>query len=130
MEILTLVREDIRHKKGAFRSILLLTIVITMSFSTVISLRDNNYRSVEKAFSDTDTGDIMALILDVNYSDELIEKVENVSSVEKSSLVKSSDPVILLSFMVDLITSPFSSISNTIFSSFKVYPSGASFSNI
>ena len=83
MEILTLVREDIRHKKGAFRSILLLTIVITMSFSTVISLRDNNYRSVEKAFSDTDTGDIMALILDVNYSDELIEKVENVSSVKK-----------------------------------------------
>ena len=51
-------------------------------------------------------------------------------TVEKSSFVNSSVPVISSSFIVDLITSPFSFISNGIFSSFSLYPSGASFSKI
>ena len=59
-----------------------------------------------------------------------IKVLGNGSPVDRSTLVNSSVPSIISFVIVALTISPFSLISKYIFSGFKMYPSGASFSTI
>ena len=47
--ILTLLKENIRYKKGAFRSIIALMAIITLSFSVTLSDNDNISRELNSA---------------------------------------------------------------------------------
>ena len=49
MEVFTLLRANIRHRRGSFVSIIILMMIISMSFTAIFSLKDNCISSIEKA---------------------------------------------------------------------------------
>ena len=62
MEILTLLKANIRHKKGAFFSIMILMMIIAMSLIAILSIIDNRLESIKQAHEIADTGDVQVLI--------------------------------------------------------------------
>ncbi|MCI2113410.1 MAG: ABC transporter permease [Ruminococcus sp.] len=83
MEILTLLKANIRHKKGSFISIILLMIIISMSLTTVLSVKDNCKTSIENALKQANAADLTVYISDRKLTDELM------SDVQSHNLVKS-----------------------------------------
>lgn len=83
MEIFTLLKSNIRHKKGSFISICILMTIISVSFTAFLSIRDNCEESIEKALDVSLTSDITAYISDENITDELLNRVKEHSLVEK-----------------------------------------------
>ena len=49
MEVFTLLRANIRHRRGSFVSIIILMMIISMSFTAIFSLKDNCISSIENA---------------------------------------------------------------------------------
>lgn len=87
MEILTLLRANIRHKKGSFISIIILMIIISMSFTAILSVKDNCKNSIENALDSVNAGDLTVYISNHRITDDLLESVKNHSSV-KDIIVK------------------------------------------
>ena len=83
MEILTLLKANIRHKKGSFFSIIILMILISMSFTAIVSIQDNCNNSIENALNHIDTGNLNVFIKAQDLSDDLLEKVKTHELVEK-----------------------------------------------
>ena len=57
MDVIKLIRSNIRHKKGSFKSIIVLIMIIALSVSTIVSLKRNFPNSIESAYdrkSDTE----------------------------------------------------------------------------
>ena len=53
MEIITLLRANIRHKKGSFISVILLTLLIAMSITTVLSIQESTRTGVNTSYADS-----------------------------------------------------------------------------
>ena len=85
MEILTLLKANIRHKKGSFISIVLLLIIISMSLTAILSVRENCIRSIENAHNQVNSGDLEIWIISSKLTDELLNSVEN-NPMVKSTL--------------------------------------------
>lgn len=83
MEILTLLKANIRHKKGSFLSIIILMIIISMSFTAIISVKDNCKTSIENALESVDAGDLTVYFANSKLTDDLLNSVENHSDVKK-----------------------------------------------
>lgn len=83
MEILTLLKANIRRKKGTFISIMLLTTIIVTIITAVFSVRDNYDNALDNALEYVDSGEINAYIKTDTLTDELRQSVENSSLVEK-----------------------------------------------
>lgn len=83
MEILTLLKANIRHKKGSFLSIIILMIIISMSFNAIFSIKGNCVNSIENALDSTNVGDLNLFVSSHVLTDELFESVENHSSVKE-----------------------------------------------
>ncbi|MBQ3514368.1 MAG: ABC transporter permease [Lachnospiraceae bacterium] len=90
MEILTLLKANIRHKKGAFFSIMILMMMIAMSLTTILSIIDNSLKSIEQAHEVANTGDVQVLIRDSGYTKEredallshpMVERVDDFPAV-------------------------------------------------
>lgn len=62
MEILTILKANIKHKKGAFKSVIILMFIITAAMTAIISSNDLTYSSLEHALADVETGDLIAWI--------------------------------------------------------------------
>ncbi len=77
MEILTLLKANIRHKKSAFISVVLLMIIISMSLTAILSVRNSSVASVENAYEQSRSGDIVAYISGNRITDGLLQSVEN-----------------------------------------------------
>lgn len=60
MEILTLLKANIRHKKGAFKSIIILMFIITACTTAILSTNDNIHRSLNASMERINAGDIAA----------------------------------------------------------------------
>lgn len=84
MEILTLLKANIRHKKGSFISVILLTLIIAMSVTTILSIKESTLNGVDKAHEICGTPDIAALFRGDMLTDELIEKIKNDDKVERA----------------------------------------------
>ncbi len=69
MEILKLIRANIKHKKGSFKSIAALMAIIVLSFTGTISNNDNIDRTIEEAQIWSGTPDMTAFI-PINYADD------------------------------------------------------------
>lgn len=89
MEILTLLKANIRHKKGSFISIVMLMIIISMSLTSILSVRDNSVESVENAYEQSGAGDIVAIISGKQLTDELLQSVEDHEFVERAEKYQS-----------------------------------------
>ncbi len=83
MEILTLLRANIKKKKGTVVSIAVLMAIITAVMTAMISVRDNYTQGMEDAFSAAGSGDTLIMIESKALTDELKESLENSSLVEK-----------------------------------------------
>ncbi|MDE7210315.1 MAG: hypothetical protein K2O03_02575, partial [Lachnospiraceae bacterium] len=81
MEILTLLKANLRRKKGTFISIMFLTILITTSAGAILSVMDNSSRALDKAFATTDCGDIAVYMSADMLTQTLRSSLENHSSV-------------------------------------------------
>ncbi|QSX05701.1 ABC transporter permease [Sedimentibacter sp. zth1] len=82
MDIFTILKANIRYKKGAFKSIIFLMLIISMALTSIISLNDNISSTLEKAFNKIDTGDIVSFISDKNLTDDIKAKVTNSQDVD------------------------------------------------
>lgn len=84
MDIITVLKANIKKKKGSFASIVFLTFIIVMIGSMIVSVRDNYTVAMEKAFDDVDGGDVLAIVnQQVVEEHKLLEKVENSSLVDR-----------------------------------------------
>ena len=82
MEILTLIKANIRHKKGSFVSIVILMIIISMSFTAIFSIKDNCVNSIETALDSVNAADLTLLMRSDALSEELLDSVKSHSSVK------------------------------------------------
>lgn len=77
MEILTILKANIRHKKGSFVSIILLMTVISMALTAILSVQDNIYDGITEAHEWLNTGNITCMIDKNKLSDQLLAEIEN-----------------------------------------------------
>ncbi len=89
MEILTLLKANIRHKKGSFVSIILLMIIISVSLTSIISLKDNIVRSLNSEMDITGAGDLTVMIRESQLTDEMLDNIENNDMVKDYSICPS-----------------------------------------
>ncbi|MDE7360330.1 MAG: ABC transporter permease [Oscillospiraceae bacterium] len=89
MEILTLLKANIRRKKGSFVSVILLTLIIAMSVTTILSIRESALNGVDRAHELCDTPDIVATYSAHRLTDELVEKVQSDSKVKSVNVIDS-----------------------------------------
>lgn len=83
MEILTLLKANIRRKKGTFISIMVLTIIIVTCMTAIVSVRDNYGNALEEAFEYADCGDSTAFVRTDYLTEEIRAAVENSELVER-----------------------------------------------
>ena len=89
MGVLILLKANIRHKKGSFVSIILLMIIISMSLTSIISLKDNVARSVSTEMDQVDAGDLLVMIKERQLTDDMLENIKNNDMVEIVSICHS-----------------------------------------
>ena len=82
MEILTLLKANIKRKKGTFVGILLLTAIIVAMMSSIFSARDNYQAGMQRAFSESGSGDIVTYINPENLTEEVCALVESNALVD------------------------------------------------
>lgn len=83
MEIWTMLKANIKHKKGTFISIVIMMIIISMSLTAIISVKDNADKSVENAMEQVDAGAVTLFMKHSDLSKELMDSVKNHEMVEK-----------------------------------------------
>ena len=89
MEILTLLNANIRRKKGSFVSVILLTMIIAMSVTIILSIKESTLNGVNKAHEICDTPDIFAIYTEYNFQDNIIENVKKDSRVKRVNVADS-----------------------------------------
>ena len=58
MDLRTLIKANIRYKKGSFKSIILLMLLISLSITTIVSLKKNVKESLANAYDRQDVGNV------------------------------------------------------------------------
>lgn len=81
MEILTILKANIKHKKGAFKSIIILMFIITVAMTAIISNNDLTYKALEKAIADIDTGDMIAWVDNSSAMETIYKGLSNNKNV-------------------------------------------------
>lgn len=71
MGILTVLKANIRHKKGSFISIALLMFLVSMSLTAILSVKDICRESMEAAHAMADTYDLTVAVSDRRLTEEL-----------------------------------------------------------
>lgn len=88
MDILTLLKAKLRHEKGGFVSVLILTFIISLCLTTIISINYNIQKRVGDALEDINSGDLTAIIYDVQCPDSMLQKVRNNQYVDHIDVMK------------------------------------------
>lgn len=76
MEIFTLIKANIRRKKGSFVSIIIMMIIISVSLMSILSLVKNCEKTIAEALEYADTANITAFYTSKNMSNDIIEKLK------------------------------------------------------
>lgn len=77
MGILKLLKANIRHKKGAFKSIAALMAIIVLSFTGTVSNNDNIDRTLTEAHIWSGTADMTAFIAAPDFDDKTIAAIND-----------------------------------------------------
>ena len=83
MEIVTLLKANIRHKKGAFLSIILLMSMISAALMLILSVWNNIYGGIQDAQKRKDVGNMLCIVDGATLNHELLSKIENHPLVQK-----------------------------------------------
>ncbi len=77
MEIMTLLKANIRKKKGVFISIAVLMAIITAVATAIFSVRDNYGKGFARAYETAGAGDCVIMMSSDSLTEELRRAVEN-----------------------------------------------------
>ena len=77
MDIIKLIRSNIRHKKGSFKSIIILIMIIALSVSTIVSLKRNFPNSIASAYDRKYDANIILNIQKRYLTDEMLGNLRN-----------------------------------------------------
>ncbi len=77
MEILTLLRANIRHKKGSFLSVALLTLIIAASAVTILGIKESAFQGVYASHERMATPDLWIEYYAYKLTDDMISEVKN-----------------------------------------------------
>ena len=84
MEVRTILKNDIKKKKGIFICIALLTLLIVTAFLTIFGV-NNEYRSGrKKLIKDTNTENILCYVYSTFYDSTLNDRIKQVEGVKDS----------------------------------------------
>lgn len=83
MEILTLLRANIRHKKGSFVSVVLLNLIIALSVTTILGIKESAFAGVYKSHEIVDTPDLWVEYYGHKLTDEMVVRVKEDSRVDE-----------------------------------------------
>lgn len=81
MEIIRLIKANIKHKKGSFKSIAALMAIIVLSFTGTVSNNDNIDRTLDEAHIWSGTADMTAFIPAHEADEEFLETVSEYPDV-------------------------------------------------
>lgn len=93
MEILTVLKANIRHKKGSFTGILVLMAIISLALVSILSVWDNIYNGMVSAQERMNTGDVICQIPNIRLDEKLLSNVKNHSLVKEVKAVESLAPL-------------------------------------
>lgn len=82
MEIITLLRANIRNKKGSFLCVFILTFIISICLTTIISMNYNIRERAEASLKLNDTGDLIPIISAVHCTDSMLQKIRDNKDVD------------------------------------------------
>lgn len=88
MEIFTLLKANVRHKKGAFVSVVLLTLIIAVSVTTILSIRESVVQGVNHAQEICDIPDISVFYLSNRQIDDLADEIRSDDRVQRADMVE------------------------------------------
>lgn len=83
MDIITLLKANIRYKKGALLSVAILMLIVTATLTAVISANDNFGGNLKNALEAVDTGDFVLMIEDRYVTEDMLDRIKADSSVER-----------------------------------------------
>ncbi|MCR5249463.1 MAG: FtsX-like permease family protein [Lachnospiraceae bacterium] len=92
MDMLILIKENIRHKKGSFKSIICLMFLISLSVTAIVSLKQNFPRSIREAYERQDVGNIVLNIRKEYCTEEGIREIEDYETVKKVEVIDAIAP--------------------------------------
>ncbi len=75
MDIIKLIRANIRYKKGSFKGILILMMIIALSVSVIVSLKRNFPNSIESAYDSKYDANITLNIRSEFLTDEMVREL-------------------------------------------------------
>ncbi len=93
MDVIKLIRSNIRHKKGSFKSIIVLIMIIALSVSTIVSLKRNLPKSIESAYDRKYDANITLNIQKRYLTDEMLDELRNNPLVGEVIVCDSLHPV-------------------------------------
>ena len=76
MEIIKLIKANIKHKKGAFKSISALMMIIVVSFTVTVSNNDNIDKALANAHSVLATPDVTAFLIEEKTDRSIIDDIK------------------------------------------------------
>lgn len=92
MEIIKLIKANIKHKKGAFKSIAALMAIIVVSFTVTVSNNDNIDKALNNAHSTLATPDVTAFLIEAKTDRSIIDSIKenpDVTGVSATDCVNS-----------------------------------------
>lgn len=92
MEIIKLIKANIKHKKGAFKSIAALMAIIVVSFTVTVSNNDNIDKALANAHSVLATPDVTAYLIEEKTDRSIIDSIKenpDVTGVSATDCVNS-----------------------------------------
>lgn len=91
MEILTLVKANIKRRKGAFIAVILLTAIIIASALSIFNFIDSMDRELERSFKDIGDPTNVCFVYNNYYTPELEDKVRSLDIVQKLEVYDALD---------------------------------------
>ncbi len=91
MEIFTLVKANIKRRKGAFIAVILLTAIIVSSSLSIFNFLDSKDKALENSFKNIGDPTEVCFVFNNYYTPELEEKVRSLDIVKKLDVYDAFD---------------------------------------
>ncbi|MBQ8134506.1 MAG: FtsX-like permease family protein [Clostridia bacterium] len=85
MEILTLLKANIRHKKGSFISIIILMTIIAMSLTAILSIRKSNENTIANELERVNAPTVSLYTYTEKTNAEFVSEIEQLPYVSKTT---------------------------------------------
>ena len=92
MDVITLIKNNIKYKKGSFKSIIILMMIISMSVTAIVSLKKNFPDSIKAAYERVYDGNITLNICDRFLTSDMVDEVAKHPLVKKIEVLPALSP--------------------------------------